>query len=201
MLKISTSAHPKDEKAPMSNFQVERDLRKHHRRPYSKPVFLTTKNRLYKGKIKNISSFGAFIESKNEFVKGQIFKLAIPGTKIDKGAMLKAQVVRLDLTGIGVRFISLLKRSKTFKDRNTRPSETDRKKESSSEYFPEKRSGRDRRKNRKLNQLTDNGGRRSNIERRGLAYLLNWPEKRSGKDRRIRKDRRSGIDRRSASNI
>ena len=193
--KISTAAHPKDEKAPKSNFHVERDLRKHLRRPYSKPVFLTSKNRIYKGKIKNISSFGAFIESKNEFHKGQIFKLAIPGTKIDKGVMLKSEVVRLDLTGIGVKFISLLKRSKTFKDRGTRPSETDRKKQPSSEYFPEKRSGGDRRKHRKLNQLTDNGGRRSNIERRGLAYLLNWPEKRSGKDRRIRKDRRSGIER------
>ena len=199
--KISTPALHKDDKAPMSNFQVERDLRKHLRRPYSKPVFLSFKKRLYKGKIKNISSYGAFIESKNEFFKGQIFKLTIPGTKIDKGAMLKAEVVRLDLTGIGVKFISLLKRSDTFEDRGTRPSETDGKKESLAGYFPEKRSGGDRRKNGRLNQLTDNGGRRSNIERRGLAYLLNWPEKRSGKDRRIRKDRRSGIDRRSASNI
>ena len=38
--------------------------------------------------------------------------------------------------------------------------------------------------------LTDNGGRRSGIERRQFSYDFHIPERRSGKDRR------SGLDRR-----
>jgi hypothetical protein len=38
--------------------------------------------------------------------------------------------------------------------------------------------------------LTDNGGRRSGIERREFLYDQHFPERRSGKDRRSGSDRR-----------
>jgi hypothetical protein len=40
------------------------------------------------------------------------------------------------------------------------------------------------------NVLTDNGGRRSGIERREFTYDQHIPERRSGKDRRSELDRR-----------
>ena len=40
--------------------------------------------------------------------------------------------------------------------------------------------------------LTDNGGRRSGIERRRFSYSGHIPERRSGVDRRCVKDRRDG---------
>lgn len=39
--------------------------------------------------------------------------------------------------------------------------------------------------------ITDNGGRRTGIERRQFSYALHIPEKRSGVDRRKSDDRRS----------
>ncbi len=44
-----------------------------------------------------------------------------------------------------------------------------------------------------INQVIDNGGRRSGIGRRKYSYLFHIPERRSGLDRR------SGVDRRSES--
>ncbi|MFZ7125281.1 MAG: hypothetical protein ACOWWM_03890 [Desulfobacterales bacterium] len=40
---------------------------------------------------------------------------------------------------------------------------------------------------------SDNGGRRSGIERRSYSYSGHIPERRSGEDRRKDGDRRSGI--------
>jgi hypothetical protein len=40
--------------------------------------------------------------------------------------------------------------------------------------------------------LTDNGGRRSGIERRRFSYSGHIPERRSGVDRRCLRDRRDG---------
>ena len=44
--------------------------------------------------------------------------------------------------------------------------------------------------------LSDNGGRRSGIERRRFQYAYHIPERRSGQDRRSGFDRRSKIERR-----
>ena len=199
--KISDSTNPKDEKSSKSNLQSDKNLRKHPRRLYSKLVFLNFKDKSYTGKLENISKFGAFIKSKNEFSRGQLFKLVIPGSKSDKSVVLKAKVIRLDLKGIGVKFESLIKTGEIVKDRDRKSSRTDRKMNTFAETSVEKRSGGDRRKNPKVNQTIDNGGRRSRKERRQFAYILHWPERRSGEDRRIGKDKRSGIDRRTASNI
>ena len=45
--------------------------------------------------------------------------------------------------------------------------------------------------------LTENGGRRSGIDRRQISYASHIPERRSGKDRRRESDRRSKPDRRA----
>jgi hypothetical protein len=44
--------------------------------------------------------------------------------------------------------------------------------------------------------LTENGGRRSGIDRRQISYAGHIPERRSGQDRRRESDRRSKSDRR-----
>ena len=43
----------------------------------------------------------------------------------------------------------------------------------------------------KIMTMTDNGGRRTGIERRQFSYALHIPERRSGLDRRKSDDRRS----------
>lgn len=87
----------------------KRDSRKHQRKPYPKPVFFTSQNQYYQGVINNISRNGALIESEDNFSIGQMIRLVIPGTKIDKGIMLKAEVVRSSESGVGVKFRSIIK--------------------------------------------------------------------------------------------
>jgi hypothetical protein len=95
-----------------NNFKVRRNLRKYPRKPYFKPIFFTSENQHYKGLINDISQRGVFVETKNSFSIGQIIRFVIPGTKIDKGVMLKGEIVRFDNTGIGVEFKSLLRKKK-----------------------------------------------------------------------------------------
>jgi hypothetical protein len=44
--------------------------------------------------------------------------------------------------------------------------------------------------------MSDNGGRRSGIDRRRFSYAQYIPERRSGQDRRIETDRRDGLGQR-----
>jgi len=88
----------------------EIDPRKHPRKLYNKLAFLSSQNRYYKGFISNISCGGCFIETSEIFNINQILNLVIPGTKIDQAITLKIEVVRLNPTGIGVKFRSLLKK-------------------------------------------------------------------------------------------
>ena len=87
----------------------DEELRRHPRRSYPKTVFFTSQSQYYEGLANNISKGGIFIETKDKFSVGQIIKLVIPGTKIDKGVMLKGEVVRFDQAGVGVKFKSILK--------------------------------------------------------------------------------------------
>ena len=89
---------------------LRQELRKHGRRSYSKPVFITSRDEHHMGVISNISRGGVFIVTKETFTAGQIIKLVIPGTKIDKGVMLKGEVVRFNQAGIGIVFKSIIKK-------------------------------------------------------------------------------------------
>jgi Tfp pilus assembly protein PilZ len=96
-------------------FQGRQELRKHPRRSYFKPVFFTSQNQYYSGRIRNISSGGVFIETAGTFTAGQIIKLVSPGTKFDRGVMLKGEVVYFSQNGVGVKLIGILKNGKQFK--------------------------------------------------------------------------------------
>ena len=87
----------------------KKDNRKHPRKPVSKKVLFTSANECYEGTIQNISKGGFFIATAKEFTKGNTINLVVPGTKFDKGVMIKAEIVRNTETGIGVKILGLLK--------------------------------------------------------------------------------------------
>lgn len=89
-----------------------KELRRHPRRSYPKTVFFMSQSQYYEGLANNISKGGIFIETKDKFSVGQIIKLVIPGTKIDKNVMLKGEIKHVNQTGVGVKFKSLLKKRK-----------------------------------------------------------------------------------------
>jgi Tfp pilus assembly protein PilZ len=95
---------------PKTDSKLGQEYRKHPRKRYSKPVIFTSMNQDYKGLISNISRGGAFIETRGKFNTGQIIKLIIPGTKIDKGRMLKGEVLHFNQTGVGIIFKSIIKK-------------------------------------------------------------------------------------------
>ena len=88
------------------------DLRRHPRRSYRKTVLFTAQNQYYEGITNNISKGGVFIETNDKLSVGQIIRLVIPGTKIDKGVMLKGEVIHVKHRGVGVKFKSLLKKGR-----------------------------------------------------------------------------------------
>ena len=131
--------------SPAKSSRAKRDLRKHPRKAYSRPVYFTSENQFYKGLSRNISRHGVFVKTKGIFKEGQTIKLVIPGTKIDNGVMLKGEVIHQSQTGIGVKFKTLLRKKEALQDRGGRRSGDDRRNLFFSEYAPEKRSGQDRR--------------------------------------------------------
>ena len=86
----------------------KKESRKHLRKDYPKPVFFASQNQYYRGFIKNINKNSAFIQTKEKFILGQIFMLAIPRTQNYKTIMLKAEIVNICKTGIRVEFKSFL---------------------------------------------------------------------------------------------
>jgi Tfp pilus assembly protein PilZ len=94
-----------------AHLQVRRALRKHRRKSHAQQVFFTSQNQYHQGLINNISRGGAFIETTKKLAVGQTIRLIIPGSKIDKGVMLKGKVVHLKKLGIGIVFESTLNNS------------------------------------------------------------------------------------------
>ncbi|MEJ2220062.1 MAG: PilZ domain-containing protein [Desulfobacterales bacterium] len=91
------------------------DLRRFARKPFRRATIFACQNRYYAGLTKNISKGGIFIETRNPFAIGQIITLVISRTKIEKGVMLKGEVVHRKAEGFGLKFLSLLKNGKEFK--------------------------------------------------------------------------------------
>jgi len=85
------------------------DFRKFPRKPFRCATIFACQNRYYAGLTKNICKGGVFIETRNRFAEGQIITLVISRTKIEKGVMLKGEVVHLRHKGFGLKFLSLLK--------------------------------------------------------------------------------------------
>ena len=90
------------------------DLRRFTRKPLRRATIYACQNRYYAGLTKNISKGGIFIETRNPLRIGQIATLVISRTKIEKGVMLKGEVVHLRPEGFGLKFLSLLKEGKEF---------------------------------------------------------------------------------------
>ena len=91
------------------------DLRRFTRKPFRRATIFACQNRYYAGMTKNISKGGIFIETRNPFALGQIITLVISRTKIEKGVMLKGEVVHKRPEGFGLKFLSLLKNGREFK--------------------------------------------------------------------------------------
>lgn len=91
------------------------DLRRFTRKPFRRATIFACQNRYFAGLTKNISKGGIFIETRNPFAIGQIITLVISRTKIEKGVMLKGEVVHRRPEGFGLKFLSLLKNGKEFK--------------------------------------------------------------------------------------
>ena len=91
------------------------DLRRFTRKPFRRATIYACQNRYYAGLTKNLSKGGIFIETRNPLNIGQIATLVISRTKIEKGVMLKGEVVHRNPEGFGLRFWSLLKNGKEFK--------------------------------------------------------------------------------------
>jgi hypothetical protein len=90
------------------------NLRKFPRKPFRRTAIFACQNRYYAGLTKNICKGGVFIETRNRFAEGQIITLVISRTKIEKGVMLKGEVVHLRREGFGLKFLSLLKDGKQY---------------------------------------------------------------------------------------
>jgi hypothetical protein len=90
------------------------DLRRYRRKPFRRATIFACQNRYYAGLTKNICKGGVFIETRNQFAQGQIINLVISHTKIEKGVMLKGEVVHLRREGFGVKFLSLLRDGKEY---------------------------------------------------------------------------------------
>lgn len=90
------------------------DLRKFPRKTFRRATIFACQNRYYAGLTKNICNGGVFIETRNRFAEGQIITLVISHTKIEKGVMLKGEVVHLRQAGFGLKFLSLLKGGKEY---------------------------------------------------------------------------------------
>ena len=91
------------------------DLRQFPRKPFRRATIFACQNRYYTGITKNISNSGIFIETRNPLAIGQIITLVISRTRIEKGVMLKCEVVHRQPKGFGLKFLSLLKNGKEFR--------------------------------------------------------------------------------------
>ena len=90
------------------------NLRKFNRKPLRRATIFACQNRYFAGLTQNISKGGVFIETRTRFTEGQIITLVISRTKIEKGVMLKGQVIHRNRRGFGLKFLSLLKDGKEY---------------------------------------------------------------------------------------
>jgi hypothetical protein len=91
-----------------TNSPVKQELRKHPRKSYQKQIYFTWNDQFSKGAIENISRGGVSILTRDKLTVGQTIRFDIPGTKYDKGLMLKGKVAYTSPKGVGVKIIGVL---------------------------------------------------------------------------------------------
>ena len=99
-----------DLKALDTNLPVEQELRKHPRKSCQKLIYFAWNDHYSKGAIDNISRGGLSILTRDMLTVGQTIRFVIPGTKYDKGVMLKGKVAYTSPKGVGVKIIDVLKK-------------------------------------------------------------------------------------------
>jgi Tfp pilus assembly protein PilZ len=92
----------------MGGIQEVKDIRRHERKSYSKPIYFATENRIFGGVTQNISPAGVFIKANDNLAAGQIVILGIPSKK--KKTKVKGKVVWSNLEGFGVKFLGSKKK-------------------------------------------------------------------------------------------
>jgi hypothetical protein len=112
------------EKIPQGELQIllnelerrySRPTRKHNRKAASSEVECVTGYQSSKGRIKNISAGGVFIETRMPFRYGSdIILRFIFHQNIQKQFRILGQIVRINPTGIAVRFEELSKEQEKF---------------------------------------------------------------------------------------
>ena len=108
------------EKFPQKEHIEFKELRKSPRKTVSKPTYFAIQNEYYKGVIKNLSHGGAFIETKAKFSNGIKIKLVALGS--NKYFLIKCDIIHFNQTGFGVKFKSILKIKKPFRNKKLRNS-------------------------------------------------------------------------------
>ena len=115
-----------EEKSQKKDHVELKELRKSPRKTFSKPIYFAIQNEYYKGVIKNLSHGGAFIETKAKFSNGIKIKLVAPGA--NKYILIKCNIIHFSQTGFGVKFKSILKVNKPFRNKKYSSQPTSRQK-------------------------------------------------------------------------
>ena len=87
----------------------DKEHRKHSRRSFDRPILYATRNRFFKGTIKDISKGGVFIEAPDMMAVGLRLTLAIPSGRQGRGLKLRGEIVRIDPEGLAIQFKSIIK--------------------------------------------------------------------------------------------
>ena len=82
----------------------EKDPRRHPRKIYNKKLKFVHHQQIYQGFATNISRGGAFIKTKKKFPLGGKIELIMQGKEIRKDVIINGWIVRLDETGVGIKF-------------------------------------------------------------------------------------------------
>ncbi|MFZ0614652.1 MAG: PilZ domain-containing protein [Desulfobacterales bacterium] len=85
------------------------EMRKFERKRLSTAVYFTTRQRLFKGLLRDVSRSGLFIETRGRLAVGGFIRLVVPGTKFDNRFMLRGRVVHTTVSGFGVRLLGIQK--------------------------------------------------------------------------------------------
>jgi len=87
-----------------NQIEDKKDPREHPRKFHNQSLLIKYKNQIHKGLIRNISSGGAFIETKGSFSLGTVIKLVISEGEVQKKSKLTCKIVRFSPEGFAVSF-------------------------------------------------------------------------------------------------
>ncbi len=79
----------------------KKEFRKEQRIPFEGSIFYSTELQLYEGEVKNYSTSGIFVETRDKFFVGETLNLALPYSKAKDSKRLGA-VIWQNTEGIGV---------------------------------------------------------------------------------------------------